>query len=198
MIASYLRFARGNQAVQVFRHQRAKQEYQAAITGISGSLELLDRALHKFPQLPEFGAAKVNYQQGIYINRQVQTFIVALDKNCDIDALLLQGRIREYLAGVRALAGEFRRMGDGMLAVGSDDAELLALSAKTLMGRHGRRAGRTIEEIDRSRHIYLPPAGDKVFIIHGHAEDKWRELRDLLEDKLGLEGRVVVLREEAS
>ena len=86
-----------------------------------------------------------------------------------------------------------------MLAVGSDDAELLALSAKTTIWADTlEERAEAIEEIDRSRHIYLPPAGDKVFIIHGHAEDKWRELRDLLEDKLGLEGRVVVLREEAS
>jgi len=86
-----------------------------------------------------------------------------------------------------------------MLGSGSDDSELLALSSQSaaLADTIEERA-EAIEEIERSRDIYLPPGGDKVFIIHGHAEDKWRELRDLLEDKLGLKGRVVVLKEEAS
>jgi predicted nucleotide-binding protein len=41
---------------------------------------------------------------------------------------------------------------------------------------------------------YILPTGDKVFIIHGHDEAKWRELRDLLEKKLKL--KTVVLKEE--
>jgi predicted nucleotide-binding protein len=42
---------------------------------------------------------------------------------------------------------------------------------------------------------YLEPIGDKVFIVHGHDEAKWRELRDLLEDRFQLEP--IVLKEEA-
>jgi hypothetical protein len=41
---------------------------------------------------------------------------------------------------------------------------------------------------------YQSPTGDKIFIIHGHDEAKWRELRDLLEDRLNL--KTVVLKEE--
>jgi predicted nucleotide-binding protein len=41
---------------------------------------------------------------------------------------------------------------------------------------------------------YLSPTGDKIFIIHGHDEAKWRELRDVLEDELDL--KVTVLKEE--
>jgi predicted nucleotide-binding protein len=43
---------------------------------------------------------------------------------------------------------------------------------------------------------YLIPTGDRVFIIHGHDEAKWRELRDILEDKL--DQKVIVLQEEPS
>jgi hypothetical protein len=42
---------------------------------------------------------------------------------------------------------------------------------------------------------YLEPVGDFVFIVHGHDEAKWRELRDLLEDRFQLEP--IVLKEEA-
>ena len=38
--------------------------------------------------------------------------------------------------------------------------------------------------------------GHKIFIIHGHDEAKWRELRDLLEDRLKL--KTVVLIDEPS
>jgi len=41
---------------------------------------------------------------------------------------------------------------------------------------------------------YIQPTGQKVFIIHGHDEASWRELRDLLEDEFNL--AVVVLKEE--
>ena len=199
LIACYLRFARGNHAVTVFRHQRAKQEFQAATTGIRNSLELFDKALQEFPEVPELTEAKASFEQAMYFNRQWQTFIIALEKICDIDELLLQGRVREYLAGVRSLANEMRRLSDSMLAAGSDDPKLLTLSAKmTAMADTIEERADTIEEIEKSRAVYLPPGGDKVFIIHGHAEDKWRELRDLLEDKLGLKGRVIVLKEEAS
>lgn len=42
---------------------------------------------------------------------------------------------------------------------------------------------------------YIEPTGKKVFIIHGHDEGKWRELRDLLEDEFKL--KVTVLKEMA-
>ena len=43
---------------------------------------------------------------------------------------------------------------------------------------------------------YLEAAGNKVFIVHGHDEAKWRELRDVLSDEFGLQG--VVLKREAN
>lgn len=199
LIASWLRFARGNQAVLVFRHRKAKQEYQAAMTGISEAIQLIDDALERFPHVPELVEARSGFQQAVYFNQQLLAYIAALEKNCDVEALLLEGRVRQYLDGVRALASEMRRLSDGMLGSGSDDSELLSLSARlsTMADTFEERA-EAIEEIDRVRDVYLPPGGDKIFVIHGHAEDKWRELRDLLEDKLGLKGRVIVLKEEAS
>ncbi|MEN6373671.1 MAG: nucleotide-binding protein [Smithella sp.] len=41
---------------------------------------------------------------------------------------------------------------------------------------------------------YLIPTGNKIFIIHGQDEAKWRELRDLLEDQLHL--KTTVLEDE--
>jgi len=41
---------------------------------------------------------------------------------------------------------------------------------------------------------YLTTTGDKIFIIHGHDEAKWRELHDLLEEQLKL--KTIVLKEE--
>lgn len=199
LIACYLSFVRGNHAVTVFRHQRAKQEFQAAAQGIRNSLELFDKALKGFPAVPELTEAKGSFQQAMYFNQQWQTFVAAFEKICDVDELLLQGRVREYLTGVRTLANELRRLSDGMLGAGYDDPELLALSGKmTAMADTIEERADTIEEIERTRDVYLPPGGDKIFIIHGHAEDKWRELRDLLEDRLGMKGRVIVLKEEAS
>lgn len=199
LIDSFLHYARGNKAVAVFRHRRAKQEFQASITGIRASLEILDGAMQKFPQVPEFTQAKAGLEWALKLYRNVLTFIVGLEKSCDLDALLLSGRIAEYLDGVRKLANELRRLSDGVLGSRSDDAAILELSAEigTQADTLEERA-EAIEEIDQSREVYLPPSGDKIFIVHGHAEDKWRELRDLLENKLGLSGRVIVLKEEVS
>ncbi len=199
LVASYLHFTRGGLAVKAFRHHLAKEEFRAAINGISEALELLDRGTGNLPRAPEYARGREIFQQVAYSNRQLQTFIAVLEKNCDVDSLLLLGQVREYAVGVRTFASELRRLSDGMLASGRDDTELLALSSKcdTMANMMEERA-EAIEEIDKSRDIYLPPGGEKVFVIHGHAEDKWRELRDLLEDKLGLKGRVIVLKEEAS
>lgn len=199
LIDSFLHYARGNRAVAVFRHKRAKQEFQMSINGIRGSLQILEGALQKMPQVPEFVEVKTMLQWALKIYQNLLTFIISLEKNCDVEMLLLQGRVTEYIDGVRKLAGELRRVGDDMLSSRSEGAAILELSAEicTLADTIEERA-EAIEEIDRSREIYLPPGGDKIFVIHGHAEDKWRELRDLLEDKLGLTGRVIVLKEEVS
>ena len=199
MITSMLRGARGNQAMQVFRHRRAKEEFQAAISTGSTAIELLNRALDGLPQVPEYEAAKAGMQPWLVVFRHTLAFFAALEKNCDIDALLLEGRVGEYLAGVRALAGELRILSDGMLGSGADENAVLALSARgiSLADTIEARA-EAIEEIDASRPVYLPPRGDKIFVVHGHAEDKWRELDDLIENQLGLKGRIVVLKEEAS
>lgn len=121
-----------------------------------------------------------------------------LERNADVDNLLLKGQVKEYIVGVRVLAASLRKQSEGMLETGTSTAELLAVCAQlTDKAELLESRAEAIELAYRGRDLYLPPEGDKVFIIHGHAEDKWRELRDLLVDQLGLAGRVIVLKEEA-
>jgi hypothetical protein len=106
------------------------------------------------------------------------------------DLVGYQGRVPEYLRLLRDAVTEFRRVNQ---LPQSTNPGFLALTGMctALADRLETRA--TLFELRNVRQ-YIEPQGKKILIIHGHAEDKWRELRDLLQDRYQQE--VVVLEEE--
>jgi hypothetical protein len=101
-----------------------------------------------------------------------------------------QGNIRQYKDLLREAVAEFKQadrlpsslnpMFLALVGVCTSIADRLETRVEVFSSEQGQR--------------YLIPAGEKVFIIHGHDEAKWRELRDLLKDRLKL--KTVVLIEE--
>ncbi len=197
-VAFLLALARGDRFVMEWRHERAKKEYHQGRDHCIEAVRLFTNALAGMPPLRALDPFRQMFVPYVQVIAQLGDTIGDLERYADVDALLLKGQVKEYIVGVRALAASLRTQGEGMLETGASTAELLTASAQ-LTGKAELLESRAeaVEQAYRGRELYLPPEGDKVFIIHGHAEDKWRELRDLLEEQLGLAGRVIVLKEEA-
>ena len=196
--AFLLTLARGNEFVMRWRHERAKKEYHQGCDHCIEAVHLFNRALACMPTLTALAPIRQMFVPYVQLIAQLGDTIGDLERNADVEALLLKGQVKEYIVGVRALATSFRKQGEVMLETGMSTDELLAQSAQlTDKAELLESRAEAIELAYRGRDLYLPPDGDKVFIIHGHAEDKWRELHDLLVEKLGLAGRVIVLKEEA-
>lgn len=90
-----------------------------------------------------------------------------------------KGNIPHYTELLREAVVEYRKAEQ---LPPSQDGVFLAL-VNMCVSVAGRLETRI--EVFQSEPPRLPsPTGEKIFIIHGHAEGKWRELRDLLEDHL--------------
>lgn len=197
-VSFMLALARGNLFVLQWRHDRAKKEYHQGREWCAEAVRLFDSALSRLPALEALAPLTQMFVPYVQMIVQLGDTIGDLERNADVEALLLKGQVKEYVAGVRALAATLRRQGEGLLETGASEADLLTLSAQlTEKAEVLESRAEAIEQAYRGQELYLTPEGDKVFIIHGHAEDKWRELRDLLEGQFGLAGRVIVLKEEA-
>ena len=198
-LSAGLRVTRGNQLAAEWRHRRAKEEYAASAAEMRESIALIASTLPEIATWPALADSVPALGQYLAVQRALLPLVLALEQQCDGELLLLGGRTAEYSAAMRQLAGEARRSAEGMLDSGADASEIdatcrqLLSLADTLLARAD-----AVEQLQAQRPLYAAPQGDRVFIINGHAEDKWRELRDLLEDRLGLKGRVVVLKEEVS
>ncbi len=92
-----------------------------------------------------------------------------------------KGNISHYTELLREAVVEYRKAEQ---LPPSQDQVFLAL-VNMCVSVAGRLETRI--EVFQSEPPRLPsPTGEKIFIVHGHAEGKWRELRDLLEDHLNL------------
>jgi predicted nucleotide-binding protein len=112
-----------------------------------------------------------------------------LDAYIRADIVGYQGRLGEYKGLLHNASKEFKRV-DELRPSFNPVALALAGMCATLADRLQNRA----ELIEVPERRYLNPTGKKVFIIHGHDEAKWRELRDLIEGEFKL--KTVVLNEE--
>ena len=103
-----------------------------------------------------------------------------------------QGDIRRYVELLQEAVIEYRRAESIPTTLDPTYISLVGLCAT-----QAERLKTRIEEFSKKQglHTHLPPKGDKIFIIHGHDEGKWRELQDILE---GLNQEIVVLKEEPS
>lgn len=188
--------ARGNRCGMEWRHERAQHEFQLCGARITEATQLFQETIEKAPPVEMIRQA---FGPALHMASATGSLVGVLEKQAKLDTHLLAGRVRGYVEGVRALAGELRWQSDTVLQSGAEEPVVLQLSKKFYdLGMVMTSRADAIEQSYKAEEAYLSPTGDKVFIIHGHAEAKWRELRDLLEGRLGLRGRVVVLKEESS
>lgn len=121
--------------------------------------------------------------------------LTAIETNIAAEVLGYQGMTDEYLDGLRITIDHYCKA----VATASESNNEMMLGIKRTFQELIDRLETRVEFFELrkpSKKPYFLPKGNKVFIIHGHDEAKWRELRDLLEDEFGL--KVVVLQEESS
>lgn len=113
-------------------------------------------------------------------------------KYCEAEIIGYEGRTRQYVAMLRETVGSLREAVDILPPGSPDDLVQVGFLCSNLADQLEARAEAFEKQSVTKR--YVEPSGEKVFIIHGHDEARWRELRDLLEDEFNLE--VIVLKEE--
>lgn len=166
--------------------------FTEAIAGIEEAFKLNDQlmaSINKYAESAGDGAEVLGEIEPVFrpfpiLFRGVQAYIRA-------DQVGYQGRVTEYLGLLRQAVEEFKRV-DELPQSTNPVFLMLAGICATMASRLQTRA--LLFEFRSDVRAYPQPTGKKVFIIHGRAEGKWRELRDLLEDRYQQE--VVVLEEE--
>ena len=120
-------------------------------------------------------------------------WMIGYEKYCEAESVGYQGKTNQYASMLRITVEQLRDTITLVPPGSPDEIVQVAMMCGKLADQFEVRA-ETFEKIDSSKR-YLETSGEKLFIIHGHDEAKWRELRDLLEDEFKLP--VVVLKEEA-
>jgi len=115
----------------------------------------------------------------------------AYDAYIQADMVGYEGNIPQYVTLLRKATAEFRRVDE--LPPSVEPMILSLIGICTTQAERLETRADNFEAKPKKRNI---PMGSKVFIIHGQDEAKWRELRDLLKDRLHLDA--VELAEEAS
>ena len=106
-----------------------------------------------------------------------------MDANIKADMIGYQGNLRDYRELLLAAVREYRQI-DKLPPSLNPIFLSLAPMATTLADRLSARY-----EVSASWEVpnYLRPSGSQIFIIHGHAEARWRELEKRLKDEFGLD-----------
>lgn len=113
-----------------------------------------------------------------------------MDANVKADVIGYQGNLRDYRELLLAAAREYReidKLPPSLNPLFLSLAPMATTFADRLSARYDVSASWEVPN-------YLKPSGNQIFIIHGHAEAKWRELQKLLKDEFDLE--TIVLKEE--
>jgi len=166
--------------------------FERAIEKISEGLADADKsitALKDYEQLPYSDKELAQYFKQFFSIFQV--VLSGSDAWIRADMVGYQGDIRRYVELLQEAVIEYRQV-ESIPTSHPDCIKLVSLYAT-----QAERLKTRIDEFSKKQglHTNLTPKGDKIFIIHGHDEGKWRELQDILED---LNQEIVVLKEEPS
>lgn len=190
---------RGLHNNMIWRHADAKRELE----GASQAAIEAERLFGEFADiLKSQGDDADDNENPILIFRTMVRIVGRILKIAsdavDLESNQLLGLGSKAIDRMNDSAASIRQLLDELLDSGESNDMVLAFAGllRTMATQTEERA-RAVREAS-IRAAYLPTRGDKIFIIHGHAEARWRELRDLLESRFGLAGRVVVLQEEAN
>ncbi len=146
--------------------------------------------MKKYAQLPDADNGILQTYQPILSVFPI--IFKGLDAYIRADIVGYQGDIRQYRMLLKEAVAEYRKV-DSLPP--SRDQAFLALAG--LCAANADRLETRVEvTLLWPDFPVVHTTGHKIFIIHGHDEAKWRELRDLLEDRLKL--KTVVLIDEPS
>lgn len=166
------------------KFNRARQEYKKGNETCEAAMVIIGR----YEQSPDAELEIIEDIRPIF--RVFPTMFKGMDASVRAEIVGFQGNIRQYKELLREAIHEFRKV-DQL----PSSSNITFMTMVNMMATHADRYETRIEVFDSGEERrYLIPYGNKIFIIHGHDEAKWRELRDLLEDKLELE--TLVLKEE--
>jgi len=165
--------------------------FERAIEKISEGLADADKsitALKDYEQLPY--SDKKEAQSCIQLFSIFQVALNGYDAWIRAEMVGYQGDIRRYVELLKEAVIEYRQ-------VESVSTSIECAPLASFFATQAERLKTRIDEFSKKQalHTNLTPKGDKIFIIHGHDEGKWRELQDILED---LNQEIVVLKEEPS
>ena len=171
-----------------------------------------ETAAREFKQLREVNFSKAErlnslFDSGYLVKNKVLESIVqlhrllggmseGLERQTLAELVGYQGRTQEYVDMLKDTVKAYREAAAVAPPGSSPEIVKLSHSCTNIADQLEARAEvfARMEGEGRVEEKYIQPTGQKVFIIHGHDEASWRELRDLLEDEFNL--AVVVLKEE--
>ena len=167
-------------------------DFDAALDSIPEALTISEnaiRAVEEYAGLPSTDHEIVQvYQPMLSIFPIIFT---GSDASIRAEMVGYQGNIPEYRKLLQKAVAEFRKVRDL-----PPSANPVFVALFNICADNEARLKKRIQNFKSKKGpIYVPPVGDKVFIIHGHDEAKWRELKDLLQSEFKLEA--VVLKEQA-
>ena len=166
-------------------------EFDQALMEIDGALKLAEQSLKAvadYAAIPNCDPDIVNFLEPMFSVFPIM--FQGLGANLRADIVGYEGKIGEYVRLLREAVAEFRRVNDLPPTDNQVSIQLTGLCV-ALADRLGRRADSFSKKPVPQ---YLAPSGNKIFIIHGQNEAKWRELADLLRNRFHQE--VVVLEEQ--
>lgn len=146
--------------------------------------------IEKYARLPNADNQLIEtYRPVLYI---FPILFKGMDANLKADMIGYQGNLRDYRELLLAAVREYRQIGElpqnfNLNPIFMALATMVTTWADRLSNRYEFSASWEVPD-------YLRPSGNQIFIIHGHAEAKWRELQKLLMDEFGLD--TIVLKEE--
>lgn len=169
------------------RFQTAKKEYSKASEFCKSNKKELNEKVGNY-DVDNSGAID-------YLNNFFEIFgqwMFAYSIYCEGEILGYQGHTRKYIANLEKTIITLRSTVDNIPAGVSVDLVQIGTMITKLADQLEARAEAFVNLANVTK--FVEPDGNKIFIIHGHDEAKWRELRDLLEDEFNLE--VIVLKEK--
>lgn len=190
MVELYLPLQRGMRFMNEGRFETAAKEFKQL-------KEISFSRAEQLNSLDSGGLVQNNFLEYLVIlHRLLGTMIEGFEGQTRAEILGYQGRTQEYVAVLKETVKTLREA--SALAPPGSAPDLIKIShsctnlADQLEVRAEVFAQMTGEGVEEK---YIQPTGQKIFIIHGHDEVSWRELKDLLEDEFKLSP--VVLKEEA-
>jgi predicted nucleotide-binding protein len=166
------------------RFSKARAELAKGLALASEALATID----EYAQLPNPAEEILNGWRPIFSIFPI--LFKGSDASIRAEMVGYQGNIPQYRELLREAVVEYRQISN--LPSSSDPMFLALVGLCTSISDNLETRAEVFSSEQKQR--YLIPTGNKVFIIHGHDEAKWRELRDLLEDRFSLE--TVVLKEQ--